>query len=136
MRIVFEVGKLIEYRQIFIDIFLVGVSACRVVDNGYNLCAGDVVVRSESSVRIAVEPADIFSKGNVFDRPMLAVNVGILCCIRRIAHLVKQTVISYRHRNKFGSCYGFIRTECVIRIALDDTILFKIGNVACVPFIF
>ena len=62
MQIVFKVGKLIEYGQIFIDIFLVGVSACRVIYHRYNFGTGYVVIRSESSVRIPIQPADIFSK--------------------------------------------------------------------------
>ena len=63
--IVFQIGKLVEYGQVFVDIFLVRISASRTVYNGNDLCTGDIVIRLESAVRIAVEPAYGFSERNI-----------------------------------------------------------------------
>lgn len=77
MRIVFQVGKLVERRQIVIDVFLIRRPAHDAVCNGYNLSAGDVTVAPETAVGVAVEPFFICSKGNVFDRPVGIRNISV-----------------------------------------------------------
>ena len=97
-RIVANIRKFVEHGYIFCNIALIGFSACCSVDNCYYLRTGDSVIAFECSVSISIEPADIFSIGNIRIRPIVVCNIGIFYCVAgfltSLNNALKRTVIA------------------------------------------
>ena len=122
-RIVANIRKFVEYGYILCNISLICFSACCPVDYRYHFRTGNSVIAFECSVSISVEPACVFCVGNIGICPIVASNIGLFYGVATFLNIIKQRIKSDRHCHKFRTANIIIRSECVICVTFNNTVL-------------